>query len=179
MSTRILTSFLALAAMHFIHVFAQDQADPHFVIPHDILQTTRLDPIVTPGKVSGHVHTIVGASNFDKTVTDDLQQASSCTTAKISIDKSMYWAPSLYSYSAANSSFLAVPITSANTYYLKRSNKQPVAFPYGLRMLSGDPKRRSYNASSIDDQAVSVACLFDYQHELIPRGERVNSSKLH
>lgn len=176
MSSLVLTCFWALVALHSVpEALAQDmqytQPDPHFVIPHSILQTTRLDPIVTPGKVSGHVHTIVGASNFDKTVNDESQLASSCTTAKISIDKSMYWAPTLYSYSSANDSYLAVPITTANTYYLTRSTKQPVAFPQGLRMLSGDPKRRSYDASSVDDQAISVACLFDYQHQLIPKGE--------
>ena len=31
---------------------------------HSDLLRTRLDPIVAPGKVSSHVHTVVGSSNF-------------------------------------------------------------------------------------------------------------------
>jgi hypothetical protein len=40
-----------------------------FVVTHDnALVSTRLDPIMDPGMVSKHVHTIIGGSNFGPTV---------------------------------------------------------------------------------------------------------------
>ena len=37
------------------------------------------------------MHTIIGGSNFDKTVDYAATQEGKCTTAPISIDKSSYW----------------------------------------------------------------------------------------
>lgn len=37
------------------------------------------------------MHTIIGGSNFDKTVDYASTQQGKCTTAPISIDKSSYW----------------------------------------------------------------------------------------
>ena len=40
-----------------------------FVVTHDnALVSTRLDPIMDPGMISKHVHTIIGGSNFGPTV---------------------------------------------------------------------------------------------------------------
>ncbi|CDO71008.1 hypothetical protein BN946_scf184844.g12 [Trametes cinnabarina] len=52
--------------------------------------------------------------------------------------------------------------TSFNIYYLVRNgakNAKIHAFPKGLRMVAGDTNRRTYNASSFADQAVSYVCL--------------------
>ena len=52
--------------------------------------------------------------------------------------------------------------TGFNIYYLVRDGpkNQPIkAFPKGLRMVAGDTNRKTYNASSFADQAVSFVCL--------------------
>ena len=49
-----------------------------------------------------------------------------------------------------------------NIYHLVRDGpkNQPIkAFPKGLRMVAGDTNRKTYNASSFADQAVSFVCL--------------------
>ena len=68
-------------------VFATLYADAYWIVQHKILTHDRLDPIVSPGKVGSHVHTVVGASNFGPTVSFESLQASNCTTAPIQKDK--------------------------------------------------------------------------------------------
>jgi hypothetical protein len=50
-------------------------------------------------------------------------------------------------------------------YYLNRYGKNDTihAFPDGLRMISGDPSRRIFNKTDVDDQAISYVCL-DYSN---------------
>ncbi|RDX43613.1 WSC-domain-containing protein [Lentinus brumalis] len=122
--------------------------------------TTRLDPVISPGSVSSHVHSVVGASRF-KDVYDpaDLLQ-SNCTTIPVQPDKSNYWAPQLYHQDQQTGMFTPIPVTF-NIYYAFRNgpSNQPIkAFPDGLRMIAGDTNRRSYNASSHADQAVTFVC---------------------
>ena len=50
----------------------------------------RMDPIVSPGQPSGHVHTIQGGSAFAETLSDGQLLASSCTSSLIKNDKSAY-----------------------------------------------------------------------------------------
>ncbi|KAI1789214.1 WSC-domain-containing protein [Ganoderma leucocontextum] len=125
--------------------------------------TTRLDSIVNPGAVGSHVHSIVGASRFkDVYDADDLMQ-SKCTTIPVQPDKSNYWAPQLY-HRDQQTGQLTPMQTGFNIYYLMRpgpKNEAIKAFPKGLRMVAGDTNRRTYNASSFADQAVSFVCL-DY-----------------
>ena len=55
--------------------------------------------------------------------------------------------------------------TGFNIYYLVRDGpkNQPIkAFPKGLRMVAGDTNRKTYNASSFEDQAVSYVCLGEF-----------------
>ncbi|TDZ28163.1 hypothetical protein C8035_v001935 [Colletotrichum spinosum] len=56
----------------------------------------RADPIVNPGVLSGHLHTIMGGSGFDFSMTYEQARASSCSTCKVTADLSNYWIPSLY-----------------------------------------------------------------------------------
>lgn len=58
------------------------------------LVTERLDPVVTPGAVSPHMHTVHGGSNFAATYTYDDLYASECTTIPMTRDKSNYWVTS-------------------------------------------------------------------------------------
>lgn len=68
-------------------VFTTLYADAYWIVQHKVLTHDRLDPIVSPGKVASHVHTVVGASNFGPTVSVETLQASNCTTAPVQKDK--------------------------------------------------------------------------------------------
>ena len=76
----------------------------------------RADPVVDPGKVSGHVHTVMGGNGFDFTMNFDTARASTCSTCMISKDLSNYWVPTLY-YKAKNGSFISVEQNGATIYY--------------------------------------------------------------
>jgi len=91
-------------------------------------------------------------------------RGSTCTSCSISEDRSAYWVPELY-YQNLDGTFTLVPNAGLTVYYLSRSGSGAQAHPNyrafspGLRMLSGTPGRRSFNASSIADQAISYACI--------------------
>jgi imidazolonepropionase-like amidohydrolase len=57
----------------------------------DNLVHERLDPVVTPGYVSPHMHTVLGGSNFAATYDYDDLRNSSCTTMPVTQDFSNYW----------------------------------------------------------------------------------------
>ncbi|KAI0341471.1 WSC-domain-containing protein [Trametopsis cervina] len=125
--------------------------------------TTRLDSIVSPGVVSSHVHSIAGGSRFSPNYSYSDLVKSQCSTISVQQDKSNYWAPQLYYRDQNANTYTPIP-TSFNIYYLPRpgpANEHIQAFPTGLRMIAGDVNRRTYNASSFADQAISYHCL-DY-----------------
>lgn len=73
------------------------------------LTQERLDPIVSPGAVAGHVHTISGGSGFAANMTYEQARASTCSSCSIKEDFSNYWTPQLY-YLAQNGSYINVPV---------------------------------------------------------------------
>ncbi|KAI1799599.1 WSC-domain-containing protein [Daldinia bambusicola] len=147
-------------------------ADAYWRMSCSLIQTGRLDPNISPGVVSPHVHKVSGASNFGLSNTYEDLISSQCTSCEIQDDKSIYWTPQLY-YQHANGSFEEVPNGGTVVYYLgrgeNRSNIEP--FPPGFRMVSGDPYLRSNDTTTftydggIDDRRrlvsdrVSFACL--------------------
>lgn len=136
-----------------------------------VIQTGRVDPIVSPGAVAGHVHKVSGASNFHFTETFSDLAASKCTSCEVQDDKSIYWTPQLY-YQHGNGTFQEVPNGGHTIYYLGRGdNRNSIEpFPPGFKMLSGDTTARSndtttmtYNTNSVRGRLrsdrVSFACL--------------------
>lgn len=77
----------------------------------------RMDPIVSPGEASGHVHTIQGGNAFALTMENDTALGSTCTSSLVKNDKSNYWTPKLY-FQSANGSFHDVELFYMNVYYL-------------------------------------------------------------
>ncbi|KAJ3991980.1 hypothetical protein F5050DRAFT_1699958 [Lentinula boryana] len=128
----------------------------------NILVSERLDPILSPGAVSGHTHSVVGGSNFGMNITTDSLRDSQCTSMPIEQDKSNYWYPHLY-FQHKNGSFSALDVGNVMYYlYNDAEDGQPntvQAFPDNFRMISGDMTLRSYNASSYAQQAVTFLCL--------------------
>ena len=76
----------------------------------------RLDPIVTPAKVSGHTHVIIGGNGFTPGMNYESTQKSTCTSCSIKGDMSNYWIPKLY-YHAKDGSFQDVPVLGRTVYY--------------------------------------------------------------
>lgn len=132
----------------------------------------RIDPIISPGSVSGHVHTVSGGSGFGFNTTYEQQRASACSSCPIKQDLSAYWTPKLY-YKYKNGSMFEDVLQAGEgpgstggltVYYEQRgpANGTLHPFPPGFRMLAGDPfQRNDTGAQAAPGQAVSFACL-DY-----------------
>lgn len=132
----------------------------------------RIDPIVSPGEVSGHVHTVSGGSGFGYTTSYEQQRASACSSCPIKQDLSAYWTPKLYYMGPNGSYFEDVPqagegdgATGGLTVYYEQRGAAPadlLAFPEGFRMVAGDPfQRNETGAEAAPGKAVSFVCL-DY-----------------
>lgn len=122
----------------------------------------RADPIVVPGKVSGHVHTVMGGNGFKPLMTYNDTQQSTCSSCTVVGDNSNYWVPALY-FKHKNGSFESVQQNGgALIYYLQRAPKgTPMkAFPPNFRMIAGDPfKRDDSNPDESAKGAISYACI--------------------
>ncbi|THH32546.1 hypothetical protein EUX98_g1633 [Antrodiella citrinella] len=152
----LVTVLAALPATYAFWIFGGTQP----------LVTTRLDSIVSPGIVSTHVHSVVGGSRFQASYDYNDLSSSQCSTISVQEDRSNYWAPQLYYHDQNANTFTPIP-TSFNIYYLQRpgpANERVQAFPTGLRMLAGNPLRRTNNASNFEDQAISFHCLDSQDH---------------
>ena len=115
------------------------------------LTTGRSDPIVNPGEVSSHLHTIQGASGFSNSATGDDLLASNCSTANVKADKSAYWMPSLFFHDKANGTFEPVKLFYMNVYYFfEGTNDDIKPFPVGLQMVSGNAMLKTAPATGND-----------------------------
>ncbi|KAF9007447.1 hypothetical protein BDQ17DRAFT_1539830 [Cyathus striatus] len=124
----------------------------------NFITTERIDPIINPGQVSGHTHSVLGGSNFRFTTTGDALRQSECTSIPIPQDKSAYWFPHLY-FEWNNGSFTSLDGGAVIYYLFSDTPGTTTAFPDDFRMISGDPMLRSYDASSKAQQAVTFLCL--------------------
>jgi len=152
-----------------VHVYSLP-ANGIFTVNCSPLSVQRSDPIVNPGVPGGHVHSIIGGNAFKRTMGPmDAQNATQTTCDKM-IDHSNYWVPQLY-HQRPDKMWELVPFVHSAVYYLLRACDYapnlkncdnapvPLAFPYGFRMVSGDPLRRTYNESDKAERAVSLVCL--------------------
>jgi hypothetical protein len=88
-----------------------------FLLIHKLIAYERLDPIVSPSEVSGHVHAILGNSNFRQTFDASVWDNATCSTSQVQENKSSYWSPPIYGMNP-NGTFSALPVAEARTYYL-------------------------------------------------------------
>ncbi|KAF2746289.1 hypothetical protein M011DRAFT_502441 [Sporormia fimetaria CBS 119925] len=171
----LLTTFLSFASAYF----TEPRGDFKISCP-SALTFARLDPIISPGRVSAHVHHVVGGSGFGPRMSFDQTQAAQCSSCNAKEDKSNYWTPALYVRHRNGTSTLAknhgvqvyylypaphrLPSPSQLTYSrLRRGpNEQHIrAFPPGFRMRSGDPYKRSQPPDTNFSSAVSFKCLLE------------------
>jgi len=78
----------------------------------------RMDPIVSYGEPSSHVHSIFGGSNFGLHADGKKLSQSKCTSAKVKGDKSAYWSPTVFFHDEEAGTFEPVPVMYTNVYYL-------------------------------------------------------------
>ncbi|KAK4570039.1 hypothetical protein LTR86_003009 [Recurvomyces mirabilis] len=155
-------------------------SDAFWRINCEIIQTGRIDPLVNPGTVAAHAHTITGGSNIGVNSTPADLVNSECTSCEVTADKSAYWTPLLY-YWYPNGSFFQVPHSGAVVYYLGRGPNvnNTVPFPPGFKILSGNKALRSYDTQSLTygnaqfpgrpiADRVSFACLVAFGLKLPP-----------
>lgn len=127
---RATTIFQLLAALE------ASQVNALFRMNCGIIQTGRVDPVISYNQVSGHIHKISGAASMvtffrlldtvsntslgiNINSTADTLIASSCTSCQIQGDKSAYWTPGFY-YAHADGTFEEVPNQGMTVYYLGR-----------------------------------------------------------
>jgi hypothetical protein len=78
----------------------------------------RMDPIVSPGQPSQHMHSVFGGSKFGLNANGQKLSQSKCTSAKVKGDKSAYWMPTVFFHDEEAGKFEPVPVMYTNVYYL-------------------------------------------------------------
>lgn len=107
------------------------------------LMEGRVDPIISPGNASSHVHTIQGGSNMGISATGEDLMNSACSSALIVGDNSGYWVPKAYFRDPSTGLLEDVDLYYMNVYYFfEPTDDDVVAFPVGLQMVSGDASLR-------------------------------------
>lgn len=127
----------------------------------------RLDPIITPGAVSPHVHMFHGSGALQATYDyDTIMRESTCSTVQVQQDFSNYWAPAMYYYDGKGSYELMLAVFQVyykfNTFSYDANNasgsSQRYAFPPGLTMLAGNMFSRQVNNSDPSTYAAVFQC---------------------
>lgn len=108
------TALAALAGL----ATAKDQQTFSVLRFNGMVTQGRMDPIVSPGEDSQHVHGVLGGIGFHKSATKDDLMNSECTSAKVQGDNSAYWFPTLYFKDPNNDEVESVNMYYANVYYL-------------------------------------------------------------
>lgn len=138
--------------------------------------TARVDPLISPGVVSGHVHDYAGGNNFGVNYDYNDQIGSSCSSVEIQADKSGYWAPAVY-YKGRDGSFKLLQ-SSYVVYYLHRGSNQ-VPFPEKFRMIAGSAVKNTSTPGNQADEAINFHCLgpdtetLQFPDQYCPGGVRV------
>ncbi|KAJ7456889.1 hypothetical protein FB451DRAFT_1275125 [Mycena latifolia] len=128
---------------------------------NNIITTQRLDPVVSPGSVSTHAHSVLGGSNFGLNTSTTALRSSSCTSIPIPEDHSNYWFPHLY-FQWSNGTFTSVSGNASWNridYLFNDTPGYTTEFPDDFRMISGNPTLRTLDPSSFAQQAITFLCL--------------------
>lgn len=124
----------------------------------EILVAESVDPIVSPRVPSGHVHRIIGGSNFGVEIPDsNYLRQSQCTSTGIKEDKSVYWFAQMY-FEYADGTFELVNGNPVTYYLFSDQAGKTTPFPDNFRMISGNSAQAPTPGSS-EQKAVSFLCL--------------------
>ncbi len=112
-------------------------ANGEFFFPCSVAHSSMDDPIVFPGVPdAAHMHDFVGNTSTDAYSTAGSLFAAT-TNCRLSKDKSAYWFPEV--------SRFGIPVAPAKiqAYYRNGVAATPKPFPFGLKMIQGDPEATS------------------------------------
>ena len=140
-----------------------------FTIFSNPLVVERVDPIISPGAVSNHLHNVFGANNFGPNWDYDTMQKSSCNTVGPKQDHSNYWFPALHFQDPNNGSFTRVPAQLEIYYHLDPQYGAREEFPPGFKMLSGNAMLRS------NDSDPMIKSSRWYCHGGVPNGDVISA----
>lgn len=156
---------LAFAAVLAATASAFDCSGPYFSFYNrggQAMSYQRLDPALFPGTQSPHLHSFDGGNALTETMGFDTTQESTCTTARIKPDKSLYWRPTLF-WNGNNTGYYRVPEQFTKIYYKfgdAGNEKASVSeFPEGFRMIAGDPFKRSDDGNN--PGGIKWSCMSD------------------
>lgn len=114
--------------------------------------SAQVDPIVSPGEMSMHMHDFYGNTGTDENSTTNSLLADG-TTCSDSLDHSAYWVPQL--------SYKGVPKPASQIIVYYRAQVSPSSsiqsIPAGLRIIAGNAMAMSAQSTSV----VSWSCNFD------------------
>ncbi|KAF2866899.1 hypothetical protein BDV95DRAFT_503981 [Massariosphaeria phaeospora] len=109
-------------------------------IEHKPFMRKNIDPIVSPGKYTSHMHSFYGsdAVTADRPTTAQLQ--SGCPSGENPNDLSVYWAPTLYYVSGTT--YTEIYPATFKTYY-EQIDHAEIPFPKDLFMVAGNASAKS------------------------------------
>lgn len=110
----------------------------------------RVDPIMSPGKPSHHVHALHGSAGLSHTSTYEDLRKGQCTSCAVPEDMSAYWHPALYFKDDATGELTLVEEVGGMLAYYNLDASDIKAFPAGFRMIAGDMTRRNYSVNGLD-----------------------------
>ena len=124
------------------------------------LTVERLDPLLSPGGISNHVHSVIGGNKFSAQTSYQALQESTCTTVPINNDLSAYWMPAMYFHNS--SGFYRMREIYHKVYYFYgNGNNQLIKdieeFPEGFHMITGNAMLREEDPSH-KESGVHWAC---------------------
>jgi hypothetical protein len=111
----------------------------------DAMSYQRLDPVLSPGTKSGHLHSFDGANVLSASTNFADTQSATCTTARIKPDKSLYWRPTLM-WNGNGTGYHRVQEQATKIYYKfgdANAWANVTAFPDDFEMIAGFPNKRS------------------------------------
>lgn len=109
----------------------------------------RIDPLVDPGSISDHVHTIHGGGGFGPITDYTALNDSDCTSCGVKQDKSAYWTPTLHFMYDNGTTVMVEQVGGMLAYYLYYLDNV-TAFPEGFAMIAGNPSYRNFTGVEPD-----------------------------
>ncbi|KAK9900079.1 hypothetical protein P389DRAFT_207648 [Cystobasidium minutum MCA 4210] len=118
-----------------------------------------MDPIISPGNMSQHLHHIVGASGFNQNYDPIKIRQSKCTSLGVEADMSNYWQPAVMK--VLNDGSYASMRTNTRIYYhtprlAKGAKVEP--FPFDYQMIGGSPSRKNFDNRNQEHLATLYYC---------------------
>jgi hypothetical protein len=93
-----------------------DSGSAFLLFQNRTLAYERMDPVVSPGTVSSHIHAAIGSSQFQQTFSADAWASSNCSSMEIQENLSSYWMPAMM-VEHANGTFSALDVQEIRVYY--------------------------------------------------------------